>query len=85
MKVLSTFVAQTIYTLATRNQLKHTFLRLSSAQVKMCQIPYVNFEKTSRFLPKLCIPLQVRERYLLCTFLAQAQAIYTLLERSPLK
>ena len=32
-------------------------MRLSSAQVKICQIPYVNFETTSWFLSKFCIPL----------------------------
>ena len=38
----------------------------------------VNFETTSRFLSKFCIPLQFHERWLLCTFLAQR--IYTLLK-----
>ena len=58
-------------------------LRLLSAQVKICQIVYFNFETTSRFLPKFCIPLQFHERLFLCTFLAQTR--YTLLKRSPLK
>ena len=48
-----------------------------------CQIPYANFETTTRFLSKFCIPLQFHEKLLLCTFLVQA--IYTLLIRSPLK
>ena len=47
------------------------------------QIPYANFETTSRFLSKFCIPLQFYERLFLCTFLAQI--IYTLLKRSSLK
>ena len=39
------------------------------AQVKICQIPYANFETTSRFLFKFCIPPQFHERKLLqCTF-----------------
>ena len=50
---------------------------------QICQIPYVNFETTSRFLSKFCIPLQFHERYLLWTFLART--IYTLLLRNPLK
>ena len=54
-----------------------------SAQVKFCQIPYANFEATSRFLSKFFILLQFRERLLLSTFLAQR--IYTLLKRSSLK
>ena len=80
---LCTFLAQTIYTLLKRSPLKWKFLRLSSARVKFCQIPYANFETTSRCLSKFCIPLQFHERLLLCTFLAQT--IYTLLNRSPLK
>ena len=47
------------------------------------QIPYANFETTTRFLSNFCIPLQFHEKLLLCTFLVQA--IYTLLIRSPLK
>ena len=78
-----TFLAQSIYTLLIRSPLKWKSLRLSSAQVKICQIPYANFETTSRFLSKFCIALQFHERYLLCNFLAQT--IYTLLKRSPLK
>ena len=83
IQLLCTSLAQTIHTFLKRSSLKWKFLRLSSAQVKICQIPYVNFETTSRFLSKFCIPLQFHERLLLCTFLAQA--IYTLLKRSPLK
>ena len=81
--LLCTFLAQTIYTLLKRSPLKWKLLRLSSAQVKICQISYPNFETTSRFRSKFCIPLQFHERLLLCTFLAQT--IYTLLKRSPLK
>ena len=47
------------------------------------QIPYANFEMTSRFRSKFCIPLQFHERQLHYTFLAQT--IYTLLKSSPLK
>ena len=80
---LCTFLAQTIYTLLKRSSLKCKFLRLSSARVKFCQIPYANFETTSRFLSKFFIPLQFHERLFHCTFLAQI--IYTLHKRSPLK
>ena len=52
------FLAQTIYTLLKRSPSKWKFLRLSSAQVKICQILYVNFETTSQFLYKFCIPVQ---------------------------
>ena len=58
-------------------------MRLLSVQFKICEIPYVNFETTSRFISTFCIPLQFLERYLLYSFLAQT--IYTLLKRSPLK
>ena len=59
------------------------FLRILSARVKFCQIPYAKFETTSRFLSKFCIPLQLGERLFLCTFLVQT--IFTLFKRSPLK
>ena len=80
---LCSFLAQTIYTFLNKSPLKWKFLRLLSTRVKFCQIPYANFETTSPFLPKFCIPLQFHERLLLCTCLAQT--IYTLIIRSPLK
>ena len=46
-------------------------LRLSSAMVKICQIPHVIFQTTSKFFLKLWITFQCHERYLLCTFLGQ--------------
>ena len=57
-------------------------MKLSSAQVKISQIPNVNFETTSCFLSKFCIALQCHERKRLCTFLAWA--IDTLLKSSQL-
>ena len=81
--LLCTFSAQTIYTLLKKSLLKWKFLRLSSAWVKFCQIPYANFETTSLLLSKFCIPLQFHERLLLCTFLART--IYTFFIRRPLK
>ena len=56
------FSAQIIYTLLKRRPLKWKFLRLSSAQVKICPIPYANFEMTSQFVSKFCIPLVFHER-----------------------
>ena len=79
---LCTFLAQTVYALLKKSPLKWTFLRFSSTQVKICQIPYANFETTSRFLFKFCIPLQFHEKELLCTFLAQK--IY-FAEKEPIK
>ena len=76
------FSSNNIYTLLKRSLLKLKFLRLSSARVKFCQIPYPNFEILSWYLSKFCIPLQFHEGLLLCTFLAQT--IYTLLIKSPL-
>ena len=46
---LCTFSAQAIYTLLKRSPLKWQFLRLLSARIKFYQIPYANFETTSRF------------------------------------
>ena len=36
--------------------------RLSSAQVRICQIPCVNFETTGHFLSKFCITIQCHEK-----------------------
>ena len=69
--------------LSTKGTHQVQIFRLSTAHIKINQIPHVNFEKTSQFLFKLCITLQCHERQLLCTFLAPT--IYTLLKRSPLK
>ena len=38
------------------------FLRFSSARVKICQIPHVNFELTSQFLFKFCIILHCHDK-----------------------
>ena len=62
------FLAQTIYNLLKRSPWKWKCLRLWSAQVKICQNPYANFETISRFLSKFYIPLQFHERYLPCNF-----------------
>ena len=80
---LSTFLAQIIYTLLKRNPLNWKSLRLLSTCVKICQIPYTNFETTSQFLSKFCIFLQFHEKLFLSFFLART--IYTLLNRSPWK
>ena len=56
-KTLSTFLAQTMYTLLKRSSLKWKCLRLSSTQVKIHQITHANFETTSQFLFKFCIIL----------------------------
>ena len=55
------FSSNNIY-FAQKEIIKTKFLRFSSARVKFCQIPYANFEATSRFLSKFCIPLQFHER-----------------------
>ena len=55
------FLAQTLYTLVKSIRLKCKCLRFSSAQVKICQIPYVNFELTSQFLFKFCIILHCHD------------------------
>ena len=55
--LLCTFLTQTIYTLLKRIPLKWKCLRLSSARIKICQIPYINFETTSWILSKFFIPI----------------------------
>ena len=77
------FSSNNIY-FAQKESIKMKILGLSSsAQVKICQIFYVNFETTSWFLSKFCISLQFNEWLFLCIFLAQT--MHTLLKRSPLK
>ena len=44
------FNSNIIYTLVKGSPLKCKFLRFSSAQVKIHQIPHINFETTSQFL-----------------------------------
>ena len=56
------FLAKTIHSLLIMSPLKWKSLRLSSPQVKICQIRCANIETVSRFLPKFCIPLQFHER-----------------------
>ena len=56
------------HTLIKRSLLKCKFWTFSSAQVKICQIPHVNFESTSQFLFKFCIILRCHNTKLLCKF-----------------
>ena len=62
------FLAQTIYTLLKRSTLKWKCLRLSSARVKINQIPHVSFEVTSQFPFKFCFILHCHGTQLLCKF-----------------
>ena len=55
------FLAQTLYNLFKSIPLKCKFLRFSSAQVKIHQIPHVNFKLTSQFLFKFCIILHCHD------------------------
>ena len=45
-----------------KDPIKDPILRLSSALVKVCHIPHVNFQTTSQFFFKFCITLQCHER-----------------------
>ena len=73
-----------IHTLLKRSRLKWTFLRLLSAQVKICQIPYVNFETTIRSIPlQILYPSSVSWKITPLYFLAQT--VHTLLKKSLLK
>ena len=55
------FSSDNIY-FAQKDPIKVKIFETRSAQFKICQIPYVNFETTSWFLSKFCIPLQFYER-----------------------
>ena len=59
--LICTFVAQTINTLVTGSQLKHNFFRLSSARVKICEVPHVSFKTTSQFVFNFCINLNCHD------------------------
>ena len=84
MTPLYFFLAQTLYTLLKRSTLKWKFLKLLSVQVKICQIPYENFEILNEFDPSpKFVSLFAVIKKTLSTFLAQT--MYTLLKRSSLK
>ena len=68
-----------IFMLHKRNKSKCKFLRLSSARVKIQQIPVIS-ETANQFFFKFCITLQCHETYLLCAFLAEIW--YTFNKRS---
>ena len=51
-ELLCTFIAQALYTLFKRSSLKCKFLRLTSARVKLLQIPDVSFETASQLVFK---------------------------------
>ena len=55
---LHIFLAQKLYSLVKSSSLKFTFLRFSSARVKIRQIPHISFELTSEVLLKFCIIFQ---------------------------
>ena len=58
-------------------------MRLLGTLVKICQIPYANFETTRRFLYKFCIPLQFHERLFLCTFFSSNYLYFA--QKEPIK
>ena len=62
------FLAQPLYTLVKSSPLKCKSSRISSAQVKICQIPHVNFELTSQFLFNFCTILHCHDTQLPCNF-----------------
>ena len=77
------FLAQTLYALLERSLLEWKFWRLTSAQVKICKISYVNFETASGFLSKFCIPLHFHERLFLCTFFSSNNIFFA--QKEPIK
>ena len=56
------FLAETLFTLVKSSLLKCKYLRFSNALVKICQIPHVNFELTSKFLFNFCIIFYCHDR-----------------------
>ena len=77
------FLAQALHTFIKRSLLKCIFLGFSSAWVKVCQIPHVNFELTTQFHFKFCIILHCHDTNFPCKF--WAHKFSTLDERIPSK
>ena len=77
------FLAQALHTFIKSSLLKCKFLGFSSAQVKICQIPRVNFELTSQFPSKFCIILHCHDKNVPCKF--RAHKFSTLNKRIPSK
>ena len=71
------FLAQTLYTLVKSSPLKFKFLRFSSARVKICQIPHVNFELESQVFFKFWIILHCHHTELPCKFSAHNFLLWT--------
>ena len=55
------FSSNNIY-FAQKEHIKMKVFETSSARVKICEIPHVNFEMTSQFLFKICVILQCHDR-----------------------
>ena len=72
-----------IFYFGQKDLMKIPILTLSSALMKICQIPHFIFQTTSHFFFKFCKTLQCHEIQLLCTFLGRT--LYTLLERDQSK
>ena len=66
-----------------KNPMKIPILILSSALMKICQIPHAIFQATSHFFFKFCMTLQCHKIYLFSTFLGQT--FYTLHKRDQSK
>ena len=77
------FLAQRSCTLSKRRRLKWKFLRFSSAQVKIHQIPHVIFDSTSQFSFKCCIINQCHQVKLPYTFFSSK--IMYFIQKKPIK
>ena len=63
-QLLCIFLAQKLYTLYKSSLWK----RLSTAHIKIHQVPHVIFQTKSQSFVKISIPFQCLERYFFCTF-----------------
>ena len=80
-KSLILFLDKRSCTLFKRSPLKCKFLRFSSAQVKIRQIPHVIFESTSQFSFRCCINIQCHQAKLPYTFFS-SNIIYFVQKKS---
>ena len=79
----SVFSSSSITYFLQKQPIKVQFIRLSTAPVKIHQIPHVTFQTKSQFFFKVLITLQCHERSFFCTFLAET--FYAIDQSSPSK
>ena len=76
------FISNNIY-FAQKETIKMKMFETFKCLGQFHQIPYANFETTSRFLSKFCISLQFHERLFHCTFFSSNNTYFA--QKEPIK